>query len=947
MIENKFSIRDNFYIRAFFLPAAVFFFAVTGLFADPPKSPVGADAVPDLYAPNLAGSGGFTTTTGGAPASALNPAQGGTATRMIFDVGYLAVVHFPYGNNERDNDGYMQSLEAGALFPTRHGVFGGSVRYIGGFGKDQFESFPVDPAFGGNFFAAKEVYPGMSLGFGLNYGFGADWTLSGDIGIHYNVGKLGPFDNFTWAAVLRGLGKSYYPTWFTPAGGISLDVVNVEGKEGKRSPFVLNASADISFPSVFYWPYLSMIIKTGLKMTFGEVINLSFSWPGASGLNVRELSDKNIHFQPIPSIGLGVNIILPSGGERIAGGRLPSDGDLKIDSAFKPLYDGVTAIGAGLSWYVGVADKKPPVISVDYPETAYFSPNNDGKADYLEFPIEITDDKFVASWTVEIIDEDGNIARKIENKEPRYNSFNFKEMFSKIKAEKKQIDIPPTILWDGICDSGVLAADGKYYFTITATDNSNNTSVSSVFETVVKNKTPVVRIEDMTNAQKIFNPKIAQGQRDSGTVTFVPVGSEEEAWESGIWNAEGVKIRTFETERGTPKRQVWDGKDDSGLVASDGVYSYRISTVDRAQNSASAEMNNIILDAREAGAFLTSSVSAIAPKPNQSASLVDFSIRLLLRDGIDSWKLEITNQNGETLRTFTGGAQIPSSLPWNGLDDKNEIQEGLYTPALTVSYTKGDVVKATATPVRVDVTGPALSFNAAPEYFSPDNDGEEDDLVISLSAVDASPITAWSLEIREPEPPYLLFRRIEGRGIPTSRFVWNGRSDKGELVQSATDYPYTFRAEDSLGNASSVEGKIGIDVLVIRDGDRLKIQIPSIEFRPNFADFEGLPSQTVDNNNRIIRRIAQILNKFRDYKVQVEGHANPTQPVGPARDREEPELKRISEARARAIVDQLVRNGVARSRLFIYGAGGSNPVVAYEDRDNWWKNRRVDFILIK
>ncbi len=160
-------------------------------------------------------------------------------------------------------------------------------------------------------------------------------------------------------------------------------------------------------------------------------------------------------------------------------------------------------------------------------------------------------------------------------------------------------------------------------------------------------------------------------------------------------------------------------------------------------------------------------------------------------------------------------------------------------------------------------------------------------------------------------------------------------------------YPYTFTATDALGNSSSTEGKIGIDVLVIRDGDRLRIQIPSIQFRPNFADFQGLPKDVVDNNMRIIRRIAQILNQFRDYKVQVEGHANPTQPVGPARDREEPESKRISELRARAIVDLLVRNGVLRSRLTATGAGSSKTIADFEDRDNWWKNRRVEFYLIK
>lgn len=927
--------------RVALLFAAGFLCAGMGLWAaEPPKSPHGADAVPDLYAPNLAGPGGFTTTSGGSPASALNPAQGGDALRMIFDAGYLAIPVFP--GMGREEGGYMQSLEAGMLFPTRYGVFGGSLRYIGGFAEDQFSYFPINPTFGGNVFAAKEIYPGMSLGAGLNFGAGADWTLSGDLGFHYNTGKLGPFHNFTWALVLRGLGKSYFPTWLTPIGGVSFDLVHVEGKDGKRDPFVLNVAGDLGFPSLFYPPYINMTFKAGLKMTIAELISLSLSWPGASGLNARELAEKNVAFPVIPSVGLGLNIILPSGGERIAGGRLPSDGDLKVDAAFKPLYEGVTAVGAGLSWYVGVADKKPPLIKIDYPETIYFSPNHDGKADYLEFPLSITDDHYVLRWAMEIKDEEGNVAATIENKEQRPEFNSVQDFFIRLFSVKKQVEIPPMLRWNGVRDSGGTAPDGVYYFTITAVDDSGNVAASPVYETVLKNTPPEISITPVSGAQLIFNPM--GGEKD--TITFNPTGSNEEAWESGIWNAAGQQIRTFEPVSGQPKQQVWDGRNDAGQVAPDGVYSYRISATDRAQNSASAVLNNIILDGRVAGVFLTSSAEAIAPQPNQSANLVDFVIHLSLQDGVESWKLELKDESGAAQRTFSGDARIPASQGWNGLDDRGVIREGTYTPELTVRYTRGDEVKTTATTVTVDVSGPELAFAFAPEYFSPDNDGVEDELLINLSAQDVLPIAGWSLEIRDPESG-VVFYTIEGKGNPTPQLVWNGRSNKGELVQSATDYPYTFKAEDILGNSSSIEGKIGVDVLVIRDGDKLRILIPSIVFRPNFADFQGLGSDVIDNNTRIIRRIAQILNKFRDYKVLVEGHANPTTVPGPARDREEPELQRLSEARARAVVDLLVRYGVARIRLTSTGVGGTRTVVPYDDNENRWKNRRVEFILIK
>jgi len=74
-------------------------------------------------------------------------------------------------------------------------------------------------------------------------------------------------------------------------------------------------------------------------------------------------------------------------------------------------------------------------------------------------------------------------------------------------------------------------------------------------------------------------------------------------------------------------------------------------------------------------------------------------------------------------------------------------------------------------------------------------------------------------------------------GAPMRDLNGNGKIDNGgELVQSAVDYPYTFTVTDSLGMTSVAEGIISVDVLVIRSGDVLKMQVPSIIFRSDNAD---------------------------------------------------------------------------------------------------------------
>ena len=101
------------------------------------------------------------------------------------------------------------------------------------------------------------------------------------------------------------------------------------------------------------------------------------------------------------------------------------------------------------------------------------------------------------------------------------------------------------------------------------------------------------------------------------------------------------------------------------------------------------------------------------------------------------------------------------------------------------------------------------------------------------------------------------------------------------------------------------------------------------------------------NNDAVLRRIAQVLNKFSTYRVKVEGHANPTGRTARERQREQAADQALSDLRARFVADYLARLGVTRSRLTPFGIGNIRPVANIEDRANWWKNRRVEFILEK
>jgi len=204
------------------------------------------------------------------------------------------------------------------------------------------------------------------------------------------------------------------------------------------------------------------------------------------------------------------------------------------------------------------------------------------------------------------------------------------------------------------------------------------------------------------------------------------------------------------------------------------------------------------------------------------------------------------------------------------------------------------------------------------------------------------------------------FFEEKGTGTPPKEWKWNGKSSRasGEMVQSATDYRITLTVIDEFGNSgtfgapNSDEGIISVGILVRQDGNALKMAVPSIIFPPNAADFKLLGEDVMRGNRRVLGLIGRALNKFPDYKITVEGHSNPTTPVGAQRDREEAnELKPLSLKRAQAVIDYLsandFQNKVDKARLTADSMGGTRTVADYDDDDENWKNRRVEFILRK
>ncbi len=554
-----------------------------------------------------------------------------------------------------------------------------------------------------------------------------------------------------------------------------------------------------------------------------------------------------------------------------------------------------------------------------------FSPNGDGSKDVIEFYPVVKSLTGVSHYTIGIKNGNGETVKTFEGTVP-----------------------PKKIDWNGKPDDtagikSVFCPDGIYTAEFEVELANKNTAKSVIPEIIIDTVYPEIQI---SAPYLEFSP----GKENKKNILSVKhISSQEKIWTGRFVDAKNKPVKTYKWEN-IPKDIEWVGDDDLGNKVPDGAYSYVAEAEDNAGNKTVQRLDGIIADSREVKGYITAKYPVFSPKGNGKNTVQELTLFTNIDAGVADWSVRIFKTGSDELFAEWNAAKdgaLFKHFVWNGKNMRtSEIAEdGHYTAAAEITYKKGDTVTAFTEPFVLSSNPAKLTVTLKPKYFSPDNDGIDDDLFIALGAETPAGIAEWKFEITEPEENGgRLFWKTDGKEKITSEIIWDGRSLKGETVQSATDYPFTFTVTDKAGLTAVRRGYIPVDILVIRDGNKLKIAVPSIIFRANAADFNGLDSGVVAKNETILKRVAEILNKFPDYQVQVEGHANTT--TGTEKE-EITALIPLSTLRADAVRKALIANGVKAARLSSVGMGGSKPVVPISDKDNWWKNRRVEFILIK
>lgn len=714
-----------------------------------------------------------TAATESVAGDAINPASSALKQRIHLDASYAALVGDGAWNGHAAN--------AGTAVPTPVGVFSGSLSVL----HANYSGVDLGTRGSLNLGFAKDLYPSLLFGAGLQGHIGSRdgaMDLAGglDLGIVHILGPRGPLPEVRWGLALTqigvglnpGSGITGSPSPFTLSGDIQATIVRSDVLEW-------SAHAGLSLPS-----FQNLRLRAGTGLSFRDVVSLTVGWD----------TDLRNPDSALPSVGLSASFT--TGGDQDSADARPwTRSDVTVRGGWAPLTDDVWAAGAGANVAFGVIDRNPPEVELDYEETVYVSPNNDGAADDFLLPIAISDERYVDSWTLEITDQDGNTVRTIENKEQRPENEGFRNIIDRLLYVKQGVDVPEQVRWDGRTDDGGVAPDGTYRFSVTAVDDNGNTRRTEPREIVVDATAPepIVTVPDDPDAL-IFSPN-DDGSKD--TVTIVQESSPEDEWTLEVRDARDEVVYA-ETVTGTLASFTWDGRNNEGTLVADGVYTYRVSATDRAQNTAEATVNNIIVDTEPTPIGLAADIGAFSPNDDGRRDAVQLTPDVPVLEGIRAFTYRVTDAAGTVVRSETTRDAAPTSWMFDGRDDAGaRLPEGRYTATLELVYRNGNRPTAESPTLLLDVTPPRLAVTTDTPIFSPNGDGRIDTVRFFHETED---VPSWEAVIRDTAGSPV--RRYRWSGRPDPELVWQGRTESGERVPDGR-YRYVLTGEDRAGNRRS------------------------------------------------------------------------------------------------------------------------------------------------
>ncbi|MBL0385939.1 S8 family serine peptidase [Tumebacillus sp. ITR2] len=372
--------------------------------------------------------------------------------------------------------------------------------------------------------------------------------------------------------------------------------------------------------------------------------------------------------------------------------------------------------------------------------------------------------------TLKVLDASGNVVRTLLNN-------------SAVTVGAK------SVTWDGKNDAKVLVAEGEYTFQLTAVDSWGN-SATPLTRTISVDRTAPVISGNTVSA----NPFVPTG---TNTVGLTYALSEPAKVTVGIYNSANALVKTLVTnvqQSAGANSLTWDGKNSSGVLAPDGIYTYKITATDAANLSAVAVSGAVGLDR------FKPSITAVSdtPDPFKVTGTANSTIAYTLSEE-STVDIKIYDASGTLVRTLQN-AKLPSgakTVAWNGKNDAGTlVADGIYTYKINATDSFNNQAAEVTGTITTDKTTPSLTLTTSAVKFGPGSETLSLNYTLSeKSKVTTTVTNSAGAVVRTLENAIL--KDGGSYSVP-----WDGKNASGVLVPDGV-YTVKVTATDLVGWVSN------------------------------------------------------------------------------------------------------------------------------------------------
>jgi outer membrane protein OmpA-like peptidoglycan-associated protein len=229
-----------------------------------------------------------------------------------------------------------------------------------------------------------------------------------------------------------------------------------------------------------------------------------------------------------------------------------------------------------------------------------------------------------------------------------------------------------------------------------------------------------------------------------------------------------------------------------------------------------------------------------------------------------------------------------------------------------------------------ELTKPLAYVSGPPAFVLGQNS-----IPVNFSTKSEEPISHWKITVTDPTG-MLVFTQ-SGNGNPPSRWIWQGKNQAGDLVpqgnytvnlEVADDNDLTGKTEPHNVYAKWVPKEVPYSYAFSVPGDLL--------FDSAKADLQPRGYETIKN------AVAALKQRYPNSVIIIAGNTDNQKLAKGAKFADNQQL---SLARAQAVRDFLVREGMDPAKLQVQGFGDTKPIADNATKEGRAKNRRVDLIV--